>query len=178
MDSCVWRYCEHLLKRIDERYCREGTYHYDYQKRNYSTNHVYNMLSTALNTMIDKCECIFFLNTNNSIKHEDEIFDITESLWIYNELSTIKTIRKNIPSYIKQEMLDIKKSHQDALYESRSEEFPKFKYNMDLSMLIDVNFEDLGEWKEKYKGEKYPLLSLYKQTDVLEEYRSKRDGNT
>lgn len=55
-----------LLREIDEKYCRHsnGT-SFDYDKRNYSTSHVHMMLSIALSRMIDKCESVFFLNSEN-----------------------------------------------------------------------------------------------------------------
>jgi len=84
IDSCVWGYCDKLLNSIDKRYCynhQRDTY--NYTKRNYSTSHIHNMLAIALNTMIDKSECVFFLNTDNSIKkNEDTLFKVTESPWI------------------------------------------------------------------------------------------------
>ncbi|MCC5439660.1 hypothetical protein [Clostridium botulinum] len=46
---------------IDNNYCfNKDTETYDYIKRNYSTSHVYIMLSTALSMMIDRAESIFF----------------------------------------------------------------------------------------------------------------------
>ena len=89
IDSCLWRYSNDLLREIDEKYCRHsnGT-SFDYDKRNYSTSHVHMMLSIALSRMIDKCESVFFLNSENSISIAEEISkERTASPWIYNELS-------------------------------------------------------------------------------------------
>ncbi len=170
IDSCVWGYCDELLKKIDDKYCCNGEHTYNYLKRNYSTSHVHNMLSTALNTMLDKCECVFFLNTDNSIKNEEDIFDFTESPWIYNELSMIKTIRKNVPDYVNGEIMHAEKSRKDSLYESRNEDFPKFKYRTDLSGLIQLENKELIKWKNGYNWRERPLLSLYKETGALENY--------
>ena len=95
IDSSLWRYSNDLLKEIDNKYCMHsnGT-SYDYNKRNYSTSHVHTMLSTALSRMIDNCETIFFLNTENSIIISEEINKgRTSSPWIYNELSLSDIIR-------------------------------------------------------------------------------------
>lgn len=93
IDSCVWGYADDLLKMIDEEYCVSkrnddgsvGTY--SYKKRNQSTAHVHMILNTALLKMIDKTECLIFLNTPNSILLDDVINDTaTSSPWIYSEL--------------------------------------------------------------------------------------------
>ena len=55
--------------------------------------HVHMMLSTALSMMIDKVECLFFLNTPNSILPSDSISK-TYSPWIYYEIAATKYIQK------------------------------------------------------------------------------------
>jgi len=68
VDSCVWGNAFDLLKVIDNKYCRNyDDSAYDYDKRNYSTSHVYMMLNTALHKMIDRCEMFLFLGTPNSV---------------------------------------------------------------------------------------------------------------
>lgn len=68
IDSCVWGYADELLKLIDDEYCKNlSGNNYNYEKRNRSSSHVHMMLSTALSTMMDKTECLFFLNTPHSI---------------------------------------------------------------------------------------------------------------
>ena len=68
LDSSVWGYSDKLLKIIDNNYCFDKKLgKYNYKERNYSTSHVHLMLKSALTKMIDKCECVFFLNTPNSI---------------------------------------------------------------------------------------------------------------
>lgn len=168
IDSCLWGYCDDLLKKIDNKYCyNRSTGYYNYKERNYSTSHVHNMLSTALNTMIDKCECLFFLNTKNSIKSEEDIFKITESPWIYNELSTIKTIRKKIPNYINKN--DIAKSRRDSAMFEMKDEFPSFQYKVDMSGLIRIDFDFFEQWKNENTNSRYPLLYLYQKTNALEQ---------
>ena len=69
IDSCVWGHMDDLLSAIDETYCvsqknSDGSVlYYDYLKRNQSTAHVHMILNTALHKMIDKTECLIFLNT-------------------------------------------------------------------------------------------------------------------
>lgn len=59
--------------------------------------YAYMMLNTALLNMIDKCECLFFLNTPNSFNNES---NSTFSPWIYSELSMANVIEKKIPKRI------------------------------------------------------------------------------
>lgn len=98
IDSIVWGYSNDLLKQIDKKYCiNSDLKSYNYDKRNYSTSHVNLMLSTALNKMIDNCECIFFMNTPNSVS-PDPTKNKTASPWIYSEISTTQIIRKKVPT--------------------------------------------------------------------------------
>ena len=107
IDSCTWGYCNDLLRQIDDKYCRfENSSTYNYSLRNYSTSHVHMMLSTALTEMIDKCECVIFYNTPNSISIASEISkqkngdSTTLSPWIYHELSMTSMLRINPPKRI------------------------------------------------------------------------------
>lgn len=87
IDSCIWGYAGDLLKEIDKKYCwNEQANTYNYNSRNYTTSHVHMMLASALTMMMDKTECIFFMNTPSSVKTEDVIHK-TASPWIYNELT-------------------------------------------------------------------------------------------
>ena len=106
IDSCVWGYCDELLKQIDDMYCKKKEDKtYNYNLRNYTTSHVHIMLSTALTEMIDKTECIMFYNTPNSISLGDDISvlqkekkKVTLSPWIYHELAMTSFIRKSKPN--------------------------------------------------------------------------------
>ena len=55
------------------------------------------MLSTALTQMIDKTECLLFLNTPFSIS-TSEVVNETESPCIYSELAVTKMLRDNAPT--------------------------------------------------------------------------------
>lgn len=100
IDSEVWQYADSLLKEIDKN-CKRRDGLYDYNKRNISTSYVHMMLNTALLSMIDKCECLFFLSTPNSFETVNEIKNSTFSPWIYSELSMANSIEKKIPKRLK-----------------------------------------------------------------------------
>lgn len=94
VDSFVWKYCNDLLKLLDDKYCLNGNV-YDYRKRNNTTAAVHMLLSSALTTMMDKSECVIFLNTNKS--NIKTVFDNevqTASPWIYHELQMMNILRR------------------------------------------------------------------------------------
>ncbi|MCK9170473.1 MAG: toll/interleukin-1 receptor domain-containing protein [Treponema sp.] len=156
IDSCVWNYADDLLRKVDDNYCQcDDSHTYDYQKRNYSTSHIHMMLNAALMKMIDKCECLFFLNTPNSIKTEN-IFESTYSPWIFSEISISKYIRKKIP-----ERKNLKRIR-DSLNKSFSMENFEVQYQLDLAHLTDICEDDLNKWLELYLNDnKYSLDTLY-----------------
>lgn len=167
IDSCVWGYCDDLLKQIDDKYCkRNNSEIYDYYRRNYSTSHIHVMLSAALLEMIDKTECLIFFNTPQSIYLSRELDKIkgennqkTLSPWIYYELSTANTIRPRTPERIKR--LSESLEHFD---EKRVNDSMQMEY--DISAFIDnmptLNDDLLDEWEYGYSGKKHALDVLYK----------------
>ena len=149
IDSCVWGYANKLLKMIDDEYCyQKETNTYNYQKRNYSTSHVHMMLSVALTQMIDKTECLFFLNTPNSIK-PDTIIGQTESPWIYSEIAMSRLIRKK----------ELKEYRDVALMESqraftRERENIHVSYPLPVDHLTTINSKVLTDWQSIYEENK------------------------
>ncbi len=93
IDSCIWGYCDNLLKELDNRYALQGDGYYSYPTRNRTTGFVHALLTTALAKMMDSCECLFFLNTPNSIAPNPKTQE-TSSPWIYFELSQSIILRK------------------------------------------------------------------------------------
>lgn len=87
-----------MLKKLDDDICYQKiSKMYNYDKRNYTTSHVHMMLSNSLAEMIDKTECLMFLEKSNSVSVHNTIKH-TESPWIYNELfmSSIIKINENL----------------------------------------------------------------------------------
>lgn len=159
IDSCIWGYSEDLLRLIDNHYClNPGGGTYSYEKRNQSTSHVHMMLSTALTMMIDQAECLFFLNTPNSIQ-TGETIDKTKSPWIYNEIAISRLIRKKKLSEYRPERT---KAFTDL---GRIDESFVMNYDANLSHLQNLTADDLIQWKEDWGyvslHEKYPLNKLY-----------------
>jgi hypothetical protein len=160
IDSTVWSYSNDLLQQLDNQYCRnEGEDTYDYQKRNFSTSHVYLMLSGALSKMIDNTECVFFLNTPDSIK-ADKVIDSTLSPWIYSEILTTQFIRKRAPKEHPGRQWLTKSFSQGGqiLNESKL----AVTYEVEMSHLTSISAGEFPTWLRKSSNERYKLDALYK----------------
>lgn len=146
IDSCIWGYADDLLRKIDNLHCRINN-KYDYNLRNYSTSHVHMMLNTALMKMIDKTECLFFLNTPRSIKLSG-IETRTLSPWIYSEIGISQLIEKK---------------RKKRTYEIVFGGFD-ISHCLDLSHLAEISRKDLSKWslidvkKEKALDELYKII--------------------
>lgn len=155
IDSCIWNYTDDLLLGIDNIYCEKDNQLYDYNSRNYSTSHVHMMLNMALMRMIDKTECLFFLNTPNSIRLSD-IKTQTLSPWIYSEIGISQMIEK----------------HEPERFEFFNEEFDKLSfliaYDLDLSHLAEIDHHNLSEWESCNLKKDAALDKLYKMIPAPE----------
>lgn len=169
IDSCIWGYSNDLLKSIDNKYCQSSNGEtYNYQKRNFSTSHIHMMLSTALTMMIDKTECIFFLNTPNSIT-TSEVISKTKSPWIYSEIATTKMIRKKpLNSY------RMRRVAESELYSTGGslKKSLNVEYEVNTDHLITISNFHFINWKNNWPINKpyssdysqYALDILYKMT--------------
>lgn len=146
IDSYVWGYSNKLLRQIDDVYCLNGNHSYSYEKRNYSTSHVHMMLSVALTQMIDNTECLFFLNTPNSIT-PDTIINQTESPWIYSEIAATRLIRKR-PREEYRLKLKVK-----SLSEGGRINPLIIKYDLPVDHLTYIDNRVLGDWKKSWQYE-------------------------
>lgn len=157
VDESVWGYSTDLLEAVDRDYCSNGRPNtYDYEKRNQSTSHVYMMLSTALSKMIYNSECLFFINTPNSLKPEDAIGDVgvTNSPWLYSEIEMARLIGGRDPSEHRTVIKSLSESH-NAIAE----------YDVNISHLAELEFETLRRWGSLNFQDKYEALdALYSMT--------------
>ncbi|WP_142130476.1 TIR domain-containing protein [Bacillus sp. SLBN-3] len=174
IDSMVWGHADNLVKQIDDSYSRnDNGIGYDYDKRNRSTSHVYTMLSGALTKMMDKAECLFFINTPNSLMASD-VVQRTKSPWIFHEIATSSLLRKKEPlrySQLKKSLLHYSAGKSKSL---------DIVYDLDLNHLKSLSPTDVILWQHFFRMRStedslHPLDQLYKQTNVvnfkLEEYR-------
>lgn len=170
IDSCVWGYADDLIGLIDKKYCREEKKGYNYKKRNYSTSHVHMMLSVALTQMINNTECLFFLNTPNSLT-PNTIIEKTESPWIYSEIVMSRLIRENKPKRKKCGPLN----ESQKIFATEGEDI-HINYDLSVDHLTAINSKVLTDWQSIYEKNKRfselcgrntpnPLDKLYEITE-------------
>jgi hypothetical protein len=161
VDSHVWGYSDELLKIIDKEFCwSEKSCTYDYDLRNKSTSHVHLMLSAALTKMIDRCELVLFLNTENSISSANYVSTdqgTTASPWIYFELMVTKFVRKKILRIAKEEH-----SRKEVFDSILAKSMPQFNYQAHLSHLIKMNSHGFNYWCNSDETGTNALDFLYK----------------
>lgn len=158
VDSCIWGYSNDLLKLIDNKHCYNSeTNTYDYHLRNFTTSHVHMMLSNALFRMIDNSECVFFLNTPDSIKI-DAVTSKTISPWIYSELSITQVIRKKKPNR------KLIKGESRELADKNINDRISIEYDINLSHLVNLELQDIRTWINNIENSKseHVLDVLYK----------------
>lgn len=148
IDSCIWDYSDKLIKEIDEKYCKNyNNTTYNYKKRNISTSHVHMMLMNALIKIIDKSECVFFLNTDNFvIKTEEEILknkNKTYSPWIYSEINATNLVRKK-------PLIPLERNRESVFKSLNESTFYNFlaNYSIDLSEIYEIDDSILYLWKK------------------------------
>ena len=152
IDSCVWGYCDDLLRDIDDNYCRNSLNKmYDYRKRNCSTSHVHMMLATALTSMMDSSECLMFFNTPNSVSKCSDIAEdtyVTYSPWIYYELYMSYHIRKTPPKRACTEELQ-----QDSL-------LVQYDTSEFLDEMKELTEKELKTWKKEMRRKRAHSLDV------------------
>ena len=167
VDSCVWGYGNDLLRQIDDACCYQNiSKTYSYEKRNITTSHLHLMLGTALTQMIDRCECLFFLNTKNSLKSvsvehmttSDEEC-LTQSPWLFHELAMMQLIRRK----------EIDKHRLGRVKQANLAEnitvLPPFNYPVNLTDVQVLQADELNLWEENWNDHEitdhYALDFLY-----------------
>lgn len=162
LDEVVWGSADELLKKLDNKYCyQQQTKTYNYTKRNFTTSHVHAMLSTAIQSVMDNSEVIFFLNTQESFPAISDVLEenseYTLSPWIYQEVINAKLLRSiNWAEYRR------KRTLQHSLYEAASN-LLKIAYKTPINDFTSIDASTLSAWQEKHakiKDEPYGGLFL------------------
>ena len=178
IDSNVWGYADDLLEEINSQYSNKrrdqsGGVLYDHQNCIAASKHVDTMLTMALYKMIDRCECVFLLNTGNSIqRYGDMPHDTTFSPWIYSEIVCSQLVRKKPLSDYRQDKV-IK--HDGHKYVAMEESFAP-AYTVTVKHLLPMNTNILLSWEKEYQTTRYeyPLDALYKQVPEIEASRHRK----
>lgn len=180
IDSCVWGYCDELLKQIDNEYCKKSDGKtYNYNLRNYTTSHVHMMLSTALTEMIDRTECIMFYNTPSAVCMKDDLKSIKEekptitlSPWIYHELAMTMLVRRS--ELIRTRVL-IEKAIEQGAFGEQNAIMIEHDVDVYLQDMISIDSSVLSLWSKNYAivthkidGDMIPNISGYEDIFPLD----------
>lgn len=169
IDSTVWGYSKELQKLIDKQYCMEPDGYFDYEKCGYSAAHVHMMLSSALTCMIDKCECLFFVNTPRSFTEEEMQEGKTLSPWIFFEIRISKIIRRKVVGRTPDDFISSKLS-QESIDESLVVE-----YQLDLNHLRNIDIATLQRWSYRRNLPTYHFTQSLHPLDALYYLCEKKD---
>ena len=162
IDSTVWGYSGELLRQIDTIHCTKDKPNlYDYDLRNLSTSHVYLMLSGALSKMIDNTECVFFLNTPESIQPE-KVINSTLSPWIYSEILTTQIINKKPPASHSRRK-NLVKLYSEGGQVMINESFAMTR-KVELGHLAKINIQKCfyADWLKEARKDSFKLDALYR----------------
>lgn len=149
LDEVVWGSADELLRKLDDKYSYQiNTDTYNYRKRNFTTSHVHAMLSAAIQSVMDKSEAIFFLNTEESFPAISNVLKenskYTLSPWIYQEVMNAKLLRQIDWSEHRN-----KSSLHHSVYESCSSNL-KIAYKVPLNSFAVLNASILKDWHRQY----------------------------
>ena len=159
LDEVVWGSADKLLREIDSIYSyQKATDTYNYRKRNFTTSHVHAMLSAAIQSVMDKSEAIFFLNTEESFPSISNVLkensEYTLSPWIYQEIMNAKLLRQ-----VDWSVYRIKKALCHSVYESSSVDL-KIAYKTPLNDFASLDASALTIWHENYSKNKTRCYSV------------------
>jgi hypothetical protein len=124
------------------------------------------MLSIAITKMIHNSECIMFVDTPNSISTEEYIKGrgMTDSPWIYSEISMTSLVQKRPPSEHRGRFVKAGRA-QDSLTESF-----QIKYDVDTKHLAPLTSTMFASWQGCKKKGVDALDALYNLEDEDHEY--------
>lgn len=172
IDSEVWGSVYDLLRKIDHKFCwDEQTQAYSYEKRNRSTAHIYMILNSALQHMIDRSEAFIFVASNNSLVIEGTKSEInnldgekTASSWIHSELVFSSMVRRNVPERM---VIEMTRRKMQLLQPEQFEKNLVVHHAAPLKHLELITDFALKQWfrPARYRVRQHPLDKLYKAVD-------------
>lgn len=177
IDSNVWCYAGNLADKLNDCYSNKredrndpnGGFLYNHKKCLKVSEHVNTMLNIALQKMIDKCESVILINTDNSINinSDNESIDVTYSPWIYSELICSEIVRKK-PLYFYRYDNDLFHSISESKQFADNSNDLIISYNAPTQHLIKIDKYVLKKWNDRMdKNYPFPLDLLY--TDYFKE---------
>ena len=148
IDELFWGSADHLLRKLDNKFCKNDKGTYDYDKRNFTTTHVHAMLSTAIAKTINNSETIIFLNSEKSTYRIKDEIDKSRTLspWIYEEIFYTSVIGERKWFEHRREYLT-----EGRIYFQKS---MQISYLLPDEHLISMDYEDLCDWCELWTKRK------------------------
>jgi hypothetical protein len=157
IDSCVWSHADRLQRELDEYSPIVPNVLYSYEDCRITAAHVNLMLATALTQMMDSCECVFFLNTANSVQSVsvEEMLnspdgDSTHSPWLFHEISQIRLLRRRS----RMEHRSIATKFLEEFRKTATASVPPFKYPANLDGVPVLDAVSLDMWRSQATAEK------------------------
>lgn len=162
IDSLYWGNIDELQEELNRMHLHKdeatGKEYFDHQSTMEVAKHANMILASALTEMIDNCECVFFLNTDNSVIRGTEAISKNEtySPWIYHEVFTTSIIHRRKTD--RRAALEEQQIRNNAI-----KPLPQFIYNLDLTGMTILNDDDIIRWRSavKYDYNNNPLDVLY-----------------
>jgi hypothetical protein len=157
VDSVFWKYSDKLLEKIDYEYSRyydkaAHKYMYYYSKRNITTSNIHCMLTMALMKMMECCELVIFIDSNNSIKYEKDSKK-TPSPWIYEEIEMANMLPSKMPKrWIDNPKVAILNESELKMF-TKAVEDSSFFYDARIDRFSVLNSSILKHVKERYSYE-------------------------
>lgn len=147
VDSAIWGDMTNLLRKLNDQYTKNDSSNtYDYDSTLYNAANVHQMLTSALDEVIYKSQCFFFIGSDNSlddINFKNKGKDATTfSSWIMHELKMFRFVQKEpiITESAGLEALD------DTMLLEKAANRVHFTYNADLENLIPIDENVLLDW--------------------------------
>lgn len=181
IDSIYWGYIAELLEDLNEYYSsfiQNGVKVYDYYIGSFLFANVHIMLSNALMRMMDACECLIFVDSDNSMKYKKNQ-PTTLSPWIYEEIGFSQCLRINIPHrYKKRVVVNLNESRNQSTIRmfsvNQEPKMANFDYQIDLKDFKELSQSDLVRYCGVLSDSK--LLDVwYKKYDVHKVFRKLLD---
>lgn len=165
VDADIWGYCNDLIKQLDDAFSLKPNGLYDYRKTRETSAHVHMMLVSALVKMINKTECLFFLDSDHSITARDSVLK-TSSPWIYNELLISSMIRPQVIGRKQIRIQDNKFLFEQRNYTSLE---MRIEYPVVYQHMKNITGPDLADWLGLMKKYGHQPLTSYHEfpLDVL-----------
>lgn len=159
IDSVYWKYSDKLLRKLDDDLCRyrdkrNHKFYYYYNRRNFTTANVHCMLSMALMKMMNQCELVIFVGSENSLQYSKGQEE-TPSPWIYEELEMANLLPHQIPErfQIANDMVRILNEGLQQRHFSEEIIRNQFFYQVDIDDFDNINEQMLRSVLNSFNNE-------------------------